>query len=97
MSRISFRLALVIASVIALPTSAAMAADSQIERGKYLVTFSGCNDCHTPGYFFGNPDMSRFLGGSDVGFEIRVKASSWARTSRPTKRPASAVGPRSRS
>ena len=25
---------------------------------------------HTPGYFFGKPDMSRFLGGSDVGFEI---------------------------
>ena len=38
--------------------------------GKYLVTISGCNDCHTPGYFFGKPDMSRFLGGSDVGFEI---------------------------
>src|SRR5438552_11765027 len=39
-------------------------------RGKYLVTVTGCNDCHTPGYFFGKPDMSRFLGGSDVGFEI---------------------------
>jgi hypothetical protein len=30
----------------------------------------GCNDCHTPGYFFGKPDMARFLGGSEVGFEI---------------------------
>ena len=39
-------------------------------RGKYLVTIAGCNDCHTPGYFFGKPDMTRFLGGSDVGFEI---------------------------
>ena len=39
-------------------------------RGKYLVTVAGCNDCHTPGYFFGKPDMTRFLGGSDVGFEI---------------------------
>jgi hypothetical protein len=27
-------------------------------------------DGHTPGYFFGKPDMSHFLGGSDVGFEI---------------------------
>jgi hypothetical protein len=27
-------------------------------------------DCHTPGYFFGMPDMSRMLGGSEVGFEI---------------------------
>ena len=31
----------------------AMAADSQadmIERGRYLVKISGCNDCHTPEY-----------------------------------------------
>ena len=30
----------------------------------------GCNDCHTPGFFFGKPDKDKFLGGSDVGFEI---------------------------
>jgi mono/diheme cytochrome c family protein len=41
-----------------------------IERGKYLVTLGGCMDCHTPGYFFGKPEMDRFLGGSEVGFEI---------------------------
>lgn len=46
----------------------AAAADAQVERGKYLVTFGGCVDCHTPGYFLGKPDMARFLGGSDVGF-----------------------------
>ena len=63
-------LALLTASVVA---STAMAGDPQITRGKYLVTFGGCNDCHTPGYFFGKPDMSRFLGGSDVGFEIPGK------------------------
>jgi mono/diheme cytochrome c family protein len=44
--------------------------ESLTERGKYLVTLAGCNDCHTPGYFFGKPDMARYLGGSDVGFEI---------------------------
>jgi hypothetical protein len=27
-------------------------------------------DCHTPGYFFGKPDMPRHLAGSEVGFEI---------------------------
>ena len=48
----------------------ARAGDSQIERGKYLVTLAGCNDCHTPGYFFGKPDPTRYLGGSDVAFEI---------------------------
>lgn len=63
-------LAFLTASLVALPAFMAMADDAQIARGKYLVTMSGCNDCHTPGYFFGKPDMSRFLGGSDVGFEI---------------------------
>ena len=42
----------------------------QVLRGKYLVTLGLCNDCHTPGYFFGKPDVNRFLGGSEVGFEI---------------------------
>jgi mono/diheme cytochrome c family protein len=41
-----------------------------VERGRYLVSFAGCHDCHTPGYLLGMPDMSRMLGGSEVGFEI---------------------------
>ena len=53
---------------------AASAEESQIERGKYLVTIAGCNDCHTPGYFLGKPDFSRRLAGSDVGFTI---SGSW--------------------
>ena len=50
--------------------NAADAQQSQAERGKYLVSIAGCNDCHTPGYFFGKPEMNRYLGGSEVGFEI---------------------------
>ena len=46
------------------------AADPLVDRGRYLVSFGGCFDCYTPGYFFGKPDMARYLGGSDVGFEI---------------------------
>lgn len=69
-------------SVIALATGAAVvaagvalvttgnAADPQVERGRYLVTLASCTNCHTPGYFFGKPDMTRYLGGSEVGFEI---------------------------
>jgi mono/diheme cytochrome c family protein len=53
-----------------LGAATALAADSQVERGKYLVTIAGCNDCHTPGYFLGKPDFSRTLSGSDVGFTI---------------------------
>jgi mono/diheme cytochrome c family protein len=48
----------------------AYAADPQVERGKYLVGIGGCTDCHTPGHFLGHPDMTRYLGGSDVGFAV---------------------------
>jgi mono/diheme cytochrome c family protein len=51
-------------------TATAYAADPPAVRGKYLVNLGGCLDCHTPGYFFGKPDMARYLGGSEVGFEI---------------------------
>jgi mono/diheme cytochrome c family protein len=50
--------------------SSGAVAQDQVARGKYLVSFGGCNDCHTPGYFFGKPDNQRHLGGSEVGFEI---------------------------
>jgi mono/diheme cytochrome c family protein len=43
---------------------------AQVARGKYLVQLGGCTDCHTPGHFFGRPDMARFLGGSDLGLEV---------------------------
>jgi mono/diheme cytochrome c family protein len=62
------RLGLVV-SLIASAT-AAHAADPLVERGKYLSTVTGCTDCHTPGHLFGKPDMTRFLGGSDVGFSV---------------------------
>jgi len=56
------------AAVLHAPSSRADGA--QIARGKYLVTLAGCNDCHTPGHFFGKPDATRELAGSDVGFEV---------------------------
>ena len=69
----SFRLlgfALAAAAALGVMLAGARAADPQIERGKYLASFGGCMDCHTPGYFFGKPDMARHLGGSEVGFEL---------------------------
>jgi mono/diheme cytochrome c family protein len=39
---------------------------ARVERGKYLVTMIGCNDCHTPlkmGAKGPEPDMARFLSG----------------------------------
>jgi mono/diheme cytochrome c family protein len=60
-------------------------AESPVEPGKYLVTFGGCNDCHTPGYFFGKPDMAKYLGGSDVAFEIPGLGAFAARNITPDK------------
>jgi mono/diheme cytochrome c family protein len=62
----------VLASVMAVTAlaSPALADDAQLKRGKYLVAISGCSDCHTPGGLLGQPDMARYLGGSDVGFAI---------------------------
>jgi mono/diheme cytochrome c family protein/catechol 2,3-dioxygenase-like lactoylglutathione lyase family enzyme len=65
-----FRSAAVLALLALAPDIASAQVARQIERGKYMVTFGGCNDCHTQGYFLGKPDMERHLGGSDVGFEI---------------------------
>jgi mono/diheme cytochrome c family protein len=59
-------LTIVIASLAGFPLAAP--AETPVERGLYLVTITGCNDCHTPGALFGNPDKARLLAGSDVGF-----------------------------
>ena len=48
----------------------AQAADKAVARGKYLVTAMACSDCHTDGALIGKPDMSRYLGGSTIGFLI---------------------------
>jgi mono/diheme cytochrome c family protein len=44
--------------------------DIQIKRGEYLVSTSGCNDCHTPDYpqSGGIIPMSDWLVGNPVGF-----------------------------
>jgi mono/diheme cytochrome c family protein len=47
---------------------AAMTPEEKIARGKYLVAFAGCGDCHTPGALSGAPDMERQLAGSEVGW-----------------------------
>jgi mono/diheme cytochrome c family protein len=64
-----FPVALAAATAFAALTSGASAQDA-VARGKYLAVVGGCTDCHTPGYFFGKPDEKRYLGGSEVGFEI---------------------------
>lgn len=60
----------IVATIAVAQPAQAQASRAEIARGKYLVQFGGCIDCHTPGYFFGKPDMARALSGSEVGFEI---------------------------
>ncbi|HET8796273.1 MAG TPA: diheme cytochrome c-553 [Thermoanaerobaculia bacterium] len=52
-----------------------MSRAEQIERGKYLVTIGGCNDCHTPWIIQPDgkpgPDMSRSLSGHPQDFVIK--------------------------
>ena len=60
----------VVLLALTITSVTAVADDNGVTRGEYLVRFGGCNDCHTPGYFLGKPDSSRFLGGSDVGFDL---------------------------
>lgn len=62
---------LFLVSAVLAATAGPAAAQSDVERGKYLVSITGCDHCHTPGYFLGKPDMTRFLAGSDVGFAVR--------------------------
>jgi len=69
----SFRvggLAVVLLGAWAAQTLVAQEQSPQIERGRYLVRVGGCDDCHTPGHLRGEPDETRFLGGSDVAFYI---------------------------
>jgi mono/diheme cytochrome c family protein len=42
-----------------------------VERGRYLVTIGGCNDCHTAGYLQqgGTTPESQWLTGSPVGYQ----------------------------
>lgn len=43
-------------------------ADGSTDRGAYLASIMDCGGCHTPGALAGDPDLERYLGGSDIGF-----------------------------
>ena len=64
-------LAVSLAFGIAADTLAGEPAAGAVERGRYLVTIGGCNDCHTPGYMEKGPAVpeSEWLTGMPVGFQ----------------------------
>lgn len=75
LTRIAIAIALVVASLAAITgLSNAVVRKHEtraqkIERGRYLTEIMGCNDCHTPGFFYGSPDFSRQLSGSELGWK----------------------------
>jgi mono/diheme cytochrome c family protein len=46
-------------------------AAAAVERGRYLITVAGCNDCHTPGYMQngGAVPVGEWLTGTPVGYQ----------------------------
>jgi mono/diheme cytochrome c family protein len=69
-----FKIAGIVTTALAaagLSSAAVTAASSPVERGKYLVKITGCNDCHTPGYIStqGKVDESQWLTGDRLGFQ----------------------------
>jgi mono/diheme cytochrome c family protein len=61
---------------------AAMTQAEKVARGEYLTTIMACNDCHTPGTFYGAPDYSRKLSGSELGW-VGPWGTSYARNLTP--------------
>src|SRR4249920_3905958 len=60
-----------VAAAVALADAAGRKASSRearVERGRYLTLMGGCNDCHTPGTFYGSADYNRTLSGSELGW-----------------------------
>lgn len=62
--------AFVVATLVALACADTAQAEDPVARGKYLAEIMDCTGCHTPGAMQGKPDMTRYLGGGDTGFEI---------------------------
>lgn len=64
-------LSILAAGLVAASASAQTDAQAQdLKRGEYLAKIMDCTGCHTPGALAGQPDGTKFLGGSTIGFEI---------------------------
>jgi len=82
---------LIVLALLALPAALLLTASrtadttkvAQVGRGKYLVSFGGCNDCHTPLKLTEKgpaPDMSRMLSGHPEHIKLpppNLKPGPW--------------------
>jgi mono/diheme cytochrome c family protein len=64
---------LVFVSLLAGAAAQAAAGEdgNPVERGRYIIATSGCNDCHTPGYAESGGDIApeKWLTGNSTGFQ----------------------------
>jgi len=74
---VSLAVTLVAVAAVALFSQSSVAGaagpSTDVERGRYLVAFGGCNDCHTPlamGPQGPAPDMTRMLSGHPAAMEM---------------------------
>ena len=66
--------AAIAAAVGAMAASGVLRSDAErqaekVALGERIANIAACNDCHTPGTFYGNADAKRRLSGSEVGWE----------------------------
>lgn len=61
---------IVLVGLTSLAAQSSPKVDPAIVRGRYLVAFGTCNDCHTPGWreSGGNVPVSRWMTGSTLGY-----------------------------
>ena len=83
-----------VATLVTAACSGATTQHARLERGKYLVTVGGCNDCHTPlkmGAKGPEPDMSRMLSGHPDSFPITAGTApvsdKWNHAWSPSREP----------
>lgn len=72
-----------VSTLVAAPAMAGDAEGDKIERGRYLATITGCNDCHTAGYGMsgGTIPESEWLKGDAFGW-----SGPWGTTYAPNLR-----------
>ncbi len=72
-----------VALLAAFPVMAEDSLDEKLERGRYLVVITGCNDCHTAGYAMleGKVPESEWLKGDPLGWN-----GPWGTTYAPNLR-----------
>ena len=58
------------ATILVLAAAGAARAESQVERGRYLVSIMDCGGCHTTGELGGHPEPGHMLAGAKIGWAI---------------------------